>query len=252
LDSCEEGNGAVGLTKDVADVGIGQEGGDLGEERFSDDKLHARSEGVVTSPPVFEDNGVADAKKEFFSEPRSSEECGKLEDREIIYRESVERVAEQLFSARAEGVCFPTGAKNLSEFLGLTVWRGAIGDFEGVEAEGCLGLERLENNDPSDVLLPSKGRSLGKVGDDAVGEVAVDIKERKARALVDVLADEVFDEVTFSDAGEPHHSKVRGAVLFPENDRLLTLRLMGNAQDEVFSSVRKGWLTSAQLLKELK
>ncbi len=160
-------------------------------------------------------------------------------------------MAQELFGSGAEGVGFPASAEHMGELLGLEMGRGVGGELERVETKACYGVKGLEDCDSVKDVGGSKGETVGEIGDQAVGKVAVDIEEGKARALLDVLADEVLEEVALADAGEADDGKMGGTVFLREKDGIGSGRAIGNAQEKVVPGGAMRLLGSAEALEGL-
>jgi hypothetical protein len=76
-------------------------------------------------------------------------------------------------------------------------------------------IERLDKD--RSVCQPRESCSAFRdVGNNVVGKVSVDIKERKPCAPVDILANEVLEEVRLSRTGEADDPKMHGSLSLSE------------------------------------
>jgi hypothetical protein len=84
---------------------------------------------------------------------------------------------------------------------------------------------------------------------DRIGKISVYIEKDEAGPLLDILAYQIFDEITLAHSAQANDGKMRWAQFFLENDWLSVFSAGGDTQQQI-PPVKSGAFNAVQVLEE--
>ena len=164
------------------------------ENRFAHGRPHRLARLIEAKLEILTDLVVRDLLEAGGTERGMTQEGPKLQERESVFRNDEQAVAQEFVGSCAEGVEMPPLAKDLREFRDLDE-SGISGFlFERIEAHRGLGIRRIDDDQALAQILIESHFLLRDQAQQEGSRIAVKIEKYKTLRSPDVLLDQADDE----------------------------------------------------------